>query len=158
MDLSHWIWLGTAAYGVHAFEEFELDWRDWARAVIKLPVEWHDFYVVNFLVIVLGVCAANLADASPAIALAFPGLMLVNAIFFHILPMVKTRGRYSPGVATAVFLMLPIGYFSYRAAVDAGLADTRTIIISLVIAAALMATPIVLLHIKSRAYFQQNRA
>jgi len=158
MDLAHWIWLGTAAYGVHAFEEFELDWRDWARAVIKLPVEWHDFYVVNFLVIVLGVCAANLADASPAIALSFPGLMLINAIFFHILPMVKTRGRYSPGVATAVFLMLPIGYLSYRAALDAGLADTRTIIISLVIAAALMATPIVLLHIKSRAYFLQNRA
>src|SRR6476646_3627973 len=69
MDLSHWIWLAAGAYGVHAFEEFELDWRNWARAVIGLPVEWHDFYVVNFLVIVLGIVAAELAHAAPGLAL-----------------------------------------------------------------------------------------
>jgi hypothetical protein len=38
-------------------------------AVIRLPVEWSYFYVVNFLVIVLGVVAANLADVAPALAL-----------------------------------------------------------------------------------------
>jgi hypothetical protein len=38
MDLAHWIWLATAAYGIHALEEFILDWRDWARAVIGLPL------------------------------------------------------------------------------------------------------------------------
>lgn len=66
MTLSQWLWLATAAYGVHVLEEFVLDWRDWARAIVRLPVEWSDFYVVNALVIVLGIVAANLADACPA--------------------------------------------------------------------------------------------
>jgi hypothetical protein len=65
MGLSNWIWLATAAYGLHILEEFVLDWRNWARAVIGLPVEWSDFYIVNALVIVLGIVAANLATAAP---------------------------------------------------------------------------------------------
>jgi hypothetical protein len=77
MNLAHWIWLATAAYGIHAH-----DWRDWARAVIRLPVEWAHFYVVNFLVIVLGIVAANLAEVTPVLALSFPALMLINGIFF----------------------------------------------------------------------------
>jgi hypothetical protein len=40
MDLAHWLWLATAAYGIHVLEEFVLDWRDWARSVIGLPVDW----------------------------------------------------------------------------------------------------------------------
>ncbi|OYX84739.1 MAG: HXXEE domain-containing protein, partial [Azorhizobium sp. 35-67-5] len=55
------MWLATACYGVHVLEEYQLNWRDWAHAVIKLPVEWNDFYIVNALVIVLGVSAAQLA-------------------------------------------------------------------------------------------------
>ncbi len=157
MDLSHWIWLATAAYGVHAFEEFELDWRNWARAVIKLPVEWHDFYVVNFLVIVLGIVAAELADAAPGVALTFPALMLINAVFFHIAPFFVTRGRFSPGLITAVLLFLPIGSICYIVANDAGVLDTRNLIGSFVLAALLMAMPIVLLHVKSKAYFLQDR-
>lgn len=102
MDTSHWIWLATAAYGIHALEEFILDWRDWARNVFGLPVEWSHFYVVNFLVIVLGIVGANVVTATPWLGLGFAGLMIINALFFHIAPMIWTRGRYSPGVATAV--------------------------------------------------------
>ena len=72
MNLAHWIWLATAAYGIHALEEFILDWRDWARAVIRLPVEWAHFYVVNFLVIVLGIVAANLAEVGACIGAVLP--------------------------------------------------------------------------------------
>ncbi len=154
MDLSHWLWVATAAYGLHALEEFILDWRNWARAVIGLPVEGHDFYVVNFLVIVLGFIAANLA-AVPAVALSFPALMLINAVFFHIGPMIVTRGRYSPGVATAVVLFLPIGVACYCAAGRAGVLTAGTIVVSVVIGALMMAMPIVLLRIRSRPYFQQ---
>ncbi len=155
MDLSHWLWLATAAYGVHAFEEFELDWRNWARAVIGLPVEWADFYVVNFLVIVLGVVAANLAAAAPELALSFSAVMIINALFFHIAPMIKTRGRYSPGAFTAVVLLLPVGAACDCAADRAGVLTTRTLVVSAVLGALLMATPIVLLKIKGRPYFRQ---
>lgn len=158
MNLSHWIWLATAAYGVHVLEEFILDWRDWARAVIGLPVDWATFYVVNSLVVVLGIVAANLADAAPWVALSYPALMLINAVFFHILPMVWTRGRYSPGVFTAVILFLPIGVQCYRTAADAGVLTAGALAGSFVLGAALMASPIVLLRLKSRDYFRQDRA
>ena len=156
MDLAHWIWLATAVYGIHALEEFILDWRDWARAVIGLPVEWSHFYVVNFLVIVLGVVAANLADVAPALALSFPALVLINGILFHIVPVILTRGRFSPGLFTAVILFLPIGFLSYRAADHAGQLDVFSLVVSVAIGAALMATPIVLLRIKDQPYFRQT--
>ena len=86
MSLTDLIWLATASYGLHVLEEYQLNWRDWARAVIGLPVEWSDFYIVNSLVIVIGIVAANLAATWPGIALALPALMLINAIFFHLVP------------------------------------------------------------------------
>jgi hypothetical protein len=158
VNLSHWLWLATAAYGIHVFEEFTLNWRDWARAVIGLHVEWSDFYIVNALVIVLGIVAANLANAWPAVALTFPALMLINAVFFHIVPLIVTRGRYSPGVATAVVLFLPIGYACFHVAGAAGLLDTRTLVASFAIAAALMAYPIVLIRLRTKTYFLQDHS
>ena len=155
MNLTHWIWLATAAYGIHALEELILDWRDWARAVIGLPVEWAHFYVVNFLVIILGIVAANLAEVAPAVALSFPALMLINGIFFHIVPVIFTRGRFSPGLFTAIVLLLPVGFACYRVARNAGELDLFSLVLSLLIGAALMATPIVLLRIKNRPYFRQ---
>lgn len=157
MDLTHWLWLATAAYGMHALEEFVLDWRDWARAVIGLPVEWADFYVVNFLVIVLGVAAANLAAAVPWVALGFAALMIINAVFFHVLPMITTRGRYSPGAATAVVFLLPLGIAIYWQAALAGVLDAGALIGSALVGAGLMASPVVLLKIKDKPYFRQDR-
>ena len=156
MSLTDLLWLCTAAYAIHAFEEFMLDWRDWAQAVIKLPVTWPIFYVVNFLVVVLGICAAQLAATQPVFALAFPALMLINATFFHVLPMIVTRGRYSPGVFTAVIFFYPLGWLAFDRAISTGAVTTRGVILSFVIGALLMASPIVLLHIKDKPYFRQS--
>ena len=99
-------WLALIAYALHIMEEFAFDWRDWARGVIHFPVEWSDFYVTNAVVVVLGIAQAELAASLPLIPLSFAALMLINATFFHVLPMILTRGRYSPGVSTAVLLLL----------------------------------------------------
>lgn len=64
--------------------------------------------MVNLLVVVLGVVAAGIGPHAPAVSLVFPALMLINATFFHVLTVIKTRGRYSPGVFTAVVLFYPI--------------------------------------------------
>ena len=157
MDLSHWLWLCLAAYAIHMLEEFVLNWRDWARAVIGLQVDWPDFYVTNGIVVVLGLAMANLAAVAPAIALAFPALMAINAVFFHILPVILRRGRYSPGVFTAVVLFLPIAWLTFRASLAAGVADAGTIGIAFVLGALLMAMPVVLLRLRSRPYFRQDR-
>ena len=156
VTLTQFLWLATACYGIHILEEYQLDWRDWARNALKLPVEWSDFYVVNALVIVLGIVAANLA-ARPGLALAFPALMLINATFFHVLPFIRMRGRFSPGLFTAVVLFYPVGIACYwRAAAD-GMLSATVLIGSLVLGALLMASPIVLLLIKDKPYFRQDR-
>jgi hypothetical protein len=156
MSLIDLMWLATAAYGMHILEEYQLNWRDWARAVIALPVEWSDFYVVNALVIVLGIVAANLAGHWPGLALSFPALMLINATFFHVLPILRTHGRFSPGLFTAVVLFYPIGIACYwRSAADGALSSSA-LVGSLIIGALLMGSPIVLLKIKDRRYFRQD--
>jgi predicted MFS family arabinose efflux permease len=79
-----------------------------------------------------------------------------NAVFFHIAPYFVTRGRFSPGLITAVLLFLPIGTACFIVANNIGALDTTNLIGSFVLAALLMAMPIVLLHIKSKTYFRQD--
>ena len=112
--------------------------------------------MVNALVIVFGIVAANLAGHSPGIALSFPALMLINATFFHVLPFARSGGRFSPGLATAVVLFYPIGIACYVRAAHGGTLRMRTVIGSLVLGALLMASPIVLLKIKNQRYFRQD--
>src|SRR6476660_9606505 len=83
--------------------------------------------------------------------------MLINGIFFHVVPVIVTRGRFSPGLFTAIVLLLPIGLTCYRLASDAGKLDLVSLVSSLLIGAALMATPIILLRIKDRPYFVRHR-
>ena len=156
MTLTELLWLATACYGIHILEEYQLNWRDWARTALGLPVEWSDFYVVNALVIVLGVVAANLA-AWPAVALAFPAVMLINATFFHVLPFVRMGGQFSPGLVTALVLFYPVGIACYWRAATDGTLSAGALIASLVLGALLMASPVVLLLIKDRPYFRQDR-
>jgi hypothetical protein len=158
MSLTDLLWLAIAAYGLHILEEYQLNWRDWARGVLGLPAEWNGFYVVNALVVVLGIVGANLARHHPGIALAFPALMLINATFFHVLPFALTRGRFSPGLITAVVLFYPIGVACYWRASHGGTLRTRALVGSLVLGALLMAAPVVLLKIKNLHYFRQDSA
>jgi hypothetical protein len=153
MTIQTLAWLSMAAYATHIMEEFTFDWRNWARAVIKLPVEWSDFYVTNAVVIALGIAQAELAPTLPLAPLMFASLMLINAVFFHILPFVKMRGRFSPGLVTAILLFLPTGIAVWR---EAGVAVSWiTVTLAIVGGAALMAYPIIMLNLRDRPYFRQ---
>jgi hypothetical protein len=151
MSLTVLAWLAMAAYAIHILEEFSFNWRDWARAVIKLPVEWSDFYITNAAVVALGIAQGMLAPNLPWAPLMFASLMLINAVFFHILPVILFKGRYSPGVTTAVVLFLPLGYAMWKRAAADGALDASTIVGG----ALLMAYPVVMLHLRSRPYFRQ---
>lgn len=155
MSHEHVLWIATTAYAVHVLEEFELDWRGWATQVLGLPVDWKSFYLVNAIVVVLGVCCAAVGWREPWFALAYPALMLINATFFHVLPTLKTR-VYSPGVATAVALFYPVGIWAYYGAWADGVLTTGAVLGSLLLGAGLMATPIVLLKIKGKSWFQYS--
>ena len=155
MTLEVWAWLALAAYALHIMEEFALDWREWARNVIGLPVEWTDFYITNAIVIVLGVVQAQLANVLPIVALSFAALMLINATVFHVLPIMATNGRFSPGTITAVLLFYPIGIGMYRYAAAHGMLTRGVLLGSMLGGAVLMAYPIVLLRLKGLPYFRQ---
>jgi hypothetical protein len=152
MSHEHILWIALAAYGLHILEEYELNWRDWARAILRLPVEWESFYVVNALVVVLGVCCAAVGWRQPSFALSLPALMLINATFFHVLPTIATR-VYSPGLTTAVVLFYPVATWAYWGAWRDERLTVASGVLSAVFGAALMASPIVLLKIKSLPLF-----
>jgi hypothetical protein len=155
MTLQTLAWLSMAAYAAHILEEFTFDWRNWARAVIKLPVEWNDFYVTNAVVIVLGIVQAELGTALPLAPLMFASLMLINALFFHILPFVRMGGRFSPGLITAIVLFFPTGLAVWLRAKSEGVLDIETGLLAVAGGAFLMAYPIVMLNIKNKPCFQQ---
>jgi hypothetical protein len=155
MNYEIWLWVATAAYGLHALEEFMLDWKDWANKVLKLPVDWPIFYVVNALVVVLGIIASIIGWRLPAVSLAFPALMLINAVFFHILPFVVKK-KYSPGLASAVVLFLPLGTWLFYGADKDGVLSVTTVVGAFAIGAGLMAYPIILLKLKDKPFFKQG--
>ncbi|MGH2991602.1 MAG: HXXEE domain-containing protein [Solirubrobacterales bacterium] len=78
---------------------------------------------------------------APAFALIFPAGVLVNAVFFHVLPTVVAR-RPNPGFLTAVLLYLPIGIWAYVAAADDGVLSAATVFVSVVGGATAMAAVI----------------
>lgn len=136
MTLTTAAWLAMAAYSLHIMEEHSFDWRNWARDVIKLPVEWPDFYVTNATVVAVGIAQAMLASSMPLVSLGFTGLMLINALFFHFLPSIVC---------------------SWSTALSTGAADIGTIVLGVVLGAVLMAYPVVMLRLRSLPYFQQVR-
>lgn len=155
MTLTDLAWLALAAYAVHMLEEFQLDWRDWARDVIGLPVEWSDFYVTNAVVVVLGIAQAQLAASVPLAPLTFAALMLINATFFHVAPFIWTRGRFSPGLVTAVILFYPAGIAMFLRAAAEGSLSFGLAFAAFACGALLMAMPIAMLRLRDRPFFRQ---
>ncbi len=146
-------WMALAAYALHMLEEYFYDWKSWANNVLKLPVDWNGFYVTNIAVLFLGIACASVGWSHPAFALAFPALMIVNTIFFHLLPVVLKR-KNSPGVFTAVLLFLPIAFKAYHQALVMKVSATD-IINSVIAGVLIMAYPIVLLKTKDLPFFKQ---
>ena len=154
MDLTTLSWLALAAYALHILEEYTFDWRNWARAVLGLPVEWNEFYITNAVVMV----QAELAPTLTIAPLAFAAVMLINATFFHVLPVIRARGRFSPGLVTALLLFYPIGIAEFLQAHAEGRLTTTLGVGAFLLGAALMAFPIVMLKLKDRKYFRQDRS
>ncbi len=155
MSLETISWLSMAAYAYHILEEYSFDWRNWARSALHLPVEWSDFYITNAIVIAFGIVQAQLAATLPLAPLSFAALMLINAVFFHILPFIRLKGRFSPGLFTAVVLFVPISLAAFAAALASKQVGWPTVGFSVLIGALTMAFPVVMLKLRSRRYFQQ---
>ena len=153
ITLDQLCWIATAAYAVHVLEEYTFNWKAWARRTLRLRCDWPTFYLANSVVIVLGIVSAQIAPQAPILALCFPALMLINATFFHVLPVFLMRGRFSPGLLTAVLLFYPIGLLCYQTVFQTGLLTRQAFLLSLSGGALLMAVPLVFLKLKNCPYF-----
>jgi hypothetical protein len=154
MTHEYFLWIATLAYGLHINEELLFNWRGWARGFLKLPAELNEFYVFNAFVVLFGAISAIIGWKCPALALAFPAFMLINAVFFHIFPVIIGR-RFSPGLFTAIILFLPIAPLSYYGAFLDQSLKKNDIIISFVIGTLIMLSPIIIQKTKNRPFFRQ---
>ena len=151
------LWLTLAAYAAHVLEEATLDWKNWAvQSLHLLNVEWSIFYVANMAVMFIAIAAAMVGWKLPIFALIIPALMLINGLFFHILPTLFQR-VISPGVITATFLFLPISIWVYYAAYQDGVLNIFNLLGSLLLGGLLMAFPILLLKLRAKLQIQKNR-
>jgi len=157
MSHAYILWIAALAYTLHVVEEYMFDWKRWAINVLRLPVDWVVFSLVNGVVIVLGISCSSVGWSLPAYALCLPALMMINATFFHVLPFLATKGRFSPGLGTAVLLFYPISLWAFYGAYRDGVLSISTLILSFIIGALLMASPIVMLKLRLRPYFNQNK-
>ncbi len=157
MSHAYILWIAALAYALHVVEEYMFDWKGWAINVLRLPVDWVVFALVNGVVIVLGISCSSVGWSLPAYALCLPALMMINATFFHVLPFLATKGRFSPGLGTAVLLFYPISLWTFYGAYRDGVLSISTLILSFIIGALLMASPIVMLKLRFHPYFNQNK-
>jgi hypothetical protein len=142
-------WLAVAAYALHIMEERMLDWLGSARKSLDLTIEQDNYRLIEAVFLILGAVAAMVSASLPIIALSFAGFLLVNAIFFHLWPMVRTGGQFSPGVITAVILFLPIAYYQYRMSAS----QPADYVLSLIIGAAVILSPLALMKLRENPSF-----
>lgn len=157
MNTSHdyILWIATLAYALHVMEEFAFDWKTWAVVVMKFDVDWPLFYVTNGAVMVGGICLAMIGWRLPEVSLAFPALMVINAVFLHIVPIIRYR-QFSPGIFTALVLFVPIGIAAFVLADADHVLTPSSLIVSIIIGAFFMIYPILLLSFRAR--FSQYRS
>jgi hypothetical protein len=140
------LWLCVPVYGLHIMEEQAFGWLDWARSAGMMFPGWSTFYVTNAVVIVLGVTAAAIGWRMPACALAFPALMVINALLFHLLPSL-TGGHPNPGCISAMLCFLPLALLTFREAWRAGVRAWQTYAAAAAIAGGLQMWPVMLLKL-----------
>jgi len=105
-------WLAVAAYALHIMEERILDWHSSMKKSMKLSMDVDSYHVIGRVFLVLGAIAALVVSPAPEFARAFAVFLLINAIVFHLWPMISTQ-KFSPGSATAIFLFLPIVWMTW---------------------------------------------
>jgi Protein of unknown function with HXXEE motif len=109
-------------------------------------------------VVALGIAQAMLAPTLPLAVLSYAGLEFINGLFMHVVPFIRTKGRFSPGLISAVFFFIPLSVATFWISWSSGVASIGEIGLGLVIGALILAFPIVMLIVKSWPYFRQDHA
>lgn len=117
-------------------------WSKYARQFHK-PVGTNEFYFAVISVTILAYLSSFLALAFPSIWLwkyifhGFLGAMILNTFVPHLVSTIILR-RYSPGLATGLFLLVPINSFILYQSVVSGSVTLFNLILSVFIVAAIL--------------------
>lgn len=107
------LWICVAAYALHLIDEIVLDWKKWSETKMgHSKFEWSDFYVSSAVKLTVGFSCAMVGWQCPAFALLLPALLLLSAVFSHILPAIKHK-KACPGLVSSLILFLPIGIWNF---------------------------------------------
>jgi hypothetical protein len=151
MSLTVLAWLAVAAYALHIVEEHILGWFDWARKTMNISLGWEQYVITEVAILILGLTAAMLSGTplGPTLVVAFTTLLLINAVFFHLLPMLANGGRFSPGVISGLFLFLPLAWLVYKTQA----LSQNDLVWAVVLGIALILWPMLLLKLRGVAWF-----
>jgi hypothetical protein len=110
----HWVfWALAAAAVIHVLEEYLGDRVDSVQEYVP-GVTLRQFAIVNAAFVVLCGAAAVVGAKCLLLALSVASLVLINA-GIHVVSTIILR-RYSPGVASAVLLYIPLASYAFYAA------------------------------------------
>ncbi len=154
MSLTVLAWLAVAAYALHIVEEHILGWQGWAQRSMSLSIDADSYVIVEVAFLVLGAIAAMLVPVAPVYALAFGAFLLINVTFFHLLPMLMSGGKFSPGIITGILLFYPIGYYEFMGTK----LPQESLIVAALIGAGIILWPVLLLKLRGQRYFQGGPA
>ena len=121
---------------IHVAEEYFFDWLSWVRQFTK-GISRTQFFVWNSAFVLL--CVIGVFYPSPTFKLSIASLLLIN-VLVHLIPTLIRR-KYSPGLASALLLYLPIGTFSYFSAIRHILASSNQVFASIPLGALWMSIP-----------------
>jgi hypothetical protein len=146
MDTHSWVlWLGIIAVGLHVMEEYTEGWLVWANRQVGPRFGIHftqaDFFFAAFLLIFYALAGAAIGWWAPAVSLAVPALFVVNAVFLHMIPSVRSD-RLTPGTLSAVFIYLPVAAGMFWAAAEDDQLSFGTLVLAFLLGTALMYYPL----------------
>lgn len=146
MSLRDACWLVTAACALHVLEEYAFGWMRWVRSLSGIAVRPAAFWIINSAAILLGAACAQAAPRWQVFALMYASVLLINATFFHLGAFLWTRGRFSPGLVTAVLLFYPAGIWCFVCAHRAGVLNRTVVTESILLAALVMGASVALMR------------
>ncbi|MEX0621241.1 MAG: HXXEE domain-containing protein [Solirubrobacterales bacterium] len=161
MDTHSWVlWIGIVAIGLHVMEEYAEGWLVWANEQVGprfgITFTQADFFFTAFLLIFYALAGAAIGWWAPAVSLAIPALFIVNAVFLHMLPSLRSD-RLTPGTLTAVFIYLPVAAWMFWAAAEDGVLNLGTVVLAFILGTALMYYPLAVAILAKRTGWQESQ-
>jgi hypothetical protein len=120
-----WIfWAIVVAAMIYVADEYRGGFVERFSALSGFRITRTELWIVNTLFMVLCLTVALFGDLPIVFRMPVTGLILINALLFHVGGAIRLR-EYSPGLVSALVLYVPLALSAYLRAVATGLLTPR---------------------------------